>query len=134
MTALGEELALQIKAVPSLGLDIYGFYDDRAEERCHPIAESLGGYAGSLKDAVDAAFNSVRLVGVDLIATGFILFASRFFPGGTATLTPLRAFIIGLAQALFDELERAVHGQRGGGHHRRSDLTEQHVFEGTGDF
>ena len=55
MTELGEQLALQIQAVPSLGLEVYGFYDDRAEERCHPVPEALGGYAGSLKDAVDAA-------------------------------------------------------------------------------
>ena len=55
MTALGEQLATQIQSIPSLGLEVYGFYDDRAEERCHPIADSLGGYAGSLRDAVDAA-------------------------------------------------------------------------------
>jgi putative colanic acid biosynthesis UDP-glucose lipid carrier transferase len=55
MTELGEQVALEIQAVPSLGLRVYGFYDDRAEERCHPVPESLGTYAGSLKAAVDAA-------------------------------------------------------------------------------
>lgn len=53
-----------------------------------------------LKDQVEAAFTSVRLVGIDLLATSLILFVSRFFPGGTARLTPLRALFIGGAQAL----------------------------------
>ena len=69
MTEIGEQLALQIQAIPSLGLEVYGFYDDRADERCHPIPESLGGYAGSLKDAVDAA----RRGDVDLIYIAFPL-------------------------------------------------------------
>jgi putative colanic acid biosynthesis UDP-glucose lipid carrier transferase len=69
MTEIGEQLALQIQAIPSLGLEVYGFYDDRAEERCHPIPESLGGYAGSLKDAVDAA----RRGELDLIYIAFPL-------------------------------------------------------------
>jgi putative colanic acid biosynthesis UDP-glucose lipid carrier transferase len=55
MTEIGERLAIQMQTVPSLGLQVYGFYDDRAEERCHPIPESLGTYNGSLKNAVDAA-------------------------------------------------------------------------------
>jgi putative colanic acid biosynthesis UDP-glucose lipid carrier transferase len=69
MTALGEQLALQMQAVPSLGLQVYGFYDDRAEERCHPIPESLGTYAGSLKDAVNAA----KTGEIDLIYIAFPL-------------------------------------------------------------
>jgi len=69
MTELGEQLALQMQAVPSLGLQVYGFYDDRAEERCHPIPESLGTYAGSLSDAVDAA----RTGEIDLIYIAFPL-------------------------------------------------------------
>jgi putative colanic acid biosynthesis UDP-glucose lipid carrier transferase len=63
MTEIGEQLSLQMQAMPSLGLRVYGFYDDRAEERCHPIPESLGMYAGSLRDAVDAA----RTGEIDLI-------------------------------------------------------------------
>jgi putative colanic acid biosynthesis UDP-glucose lipid carrier transferase len=55
MTELGEQLALQIQAVPSLGLEVCGFYDDRAGERCHPIPESRGKRAGSLSDVVEAA-------------------------------------------------------------------------------
>ena len=69
MTALGEQLALQMQAMPSLGLQVYGFYDDRAAERCHPISESLGAYAGSLKDAVAAA----RSGEIDLIYIAFPL-------------------------------------------------------------
>jgi len=55
MTELGEQLALEINEVPTLGLRVHGFYDDREEERCHPIAESLGTRAGNLKDLVAAA-------------------------------------------------------------------------------
>jgi putative colanic acid biosynthesis UDP-glucose lipid carrier transferase len=55
MTALGEQLALQMRAVPSLGLEVHGFYDDRVEERCHPIPEVLGKRAGSLNDLVEGA-------------------------------------------------------------------------------
>jgi putative colanic acid biosynthesis UDP-glucose lipid carrier transferase len=69
MTELGEELALQMAAVPSLGLQVYGFYDDRDEERCHPIPESLGTRAGTLGDLVDAA----RTGEVDLIYIAFPL-------------------------------------------------------------
>jgi putative colanic acid biosynthesis UDP-glucose lipid carrier transferase len=69
MTELGEQLALQMQTVPSLGLQVYGFYDDRAEERCHAIPESLGTYAGSLKDAVNAA----RAGEIDLIYIAFPL-------------------------------------------------------------
>ena len=69
MTDLGEKLALQMRDVPSLGLRVYAFYDDRAEERCHPIPESLGTYGGSLKDAVNAA----RAGEIDLIYIAFPL-------------------------------------------------------------
>jgi len=69
MTELGEQLALQMQTVPALGLEVYGFYDDRVEERCHPIPESLGQRAGTLKDAVDAA----RAGEIDLIYIAFPL-------------------------------------------------------------
>ncbi|NND29694.1 MAG: undecaprenyl-phosphate glucose phosphotransferase [Myxococcales bacterium] len=69
MTELGERLALQFKGVPSLGLEVHGFYDDRGEERCHPIPESLGQRAGDLADAVDAA----RAGEIDLIYIAFPL-------------------------------------------------------------
>ncbi|MGB8222162.1 MAG: undecaprenyl-phosphate glucose phosphotransferase [Polyangiales bacterium] len=69
MTELGEQLALQIHAVPALGLEVYGFYDDRDDERCHPIPESLGQRAGTLRDAVNAA----RSGEIDLIYIAFPL-------------------------------------------------------------
>jgi len=53
-----------------------------------------------LKDAVESVFASVRWVGIDLLVTAVILFLSRFFPGRGASLTPLRAFAIGCAQAV----------------------------------
>jgi putative colanic acid biosynthesis UDP-glucose lipid carrier transferase len=53
----------------SLGLEVFGYYDDRAEERCHPIPESLGKRAGALSDVVEAA----RAGEVDLIYIAFPL-------------------------------------------------------------
>jgi putative colanic acid biosynthesis UDP-glucose lipid carrier transferase len=44
-----------MQSVPSLGLRVYGFYDDRADDRCHPIPDSVGERKGFLKDVVDAA-------------------------------------------------------------------------------
>ncbi|KPK15338.1 MAG: hypothetical protein AMJ62_09505 [Myxococcales bacterium SG8_38] len=55
MTELGEELARRMQAVPSLGLRVHGFYDDRSDDRCHPIPESVGTRKGFLRDVVDAA-------------------------------------------------------------------------------
>jgi putative colanic acid biosynthesis UDP-glucose lipid carrier transferase len=69
MTELGEQLALQIQDVPSLGLRIHGFYDDRDDERCHPIPGSLGERVGALSDLVEAA----RSGEVDLIYIAFPL-------------------------------------------------------------
>ena len=69
MTELGEQLALQIQSNPSLGLEVYGFYDDRDEERCAPIPESLGSRAGTLRDLVDAAHSKE----IDLIYIAFPL-------------------------------------------------------------
>jgi putative colanic acid biosynthesis UDP-glucose lipid carrier transferase len=69
MTELGEQLAKQMKVVPSLGLHVYGFYDDRDEERCHPIPADLGTRAGTLADLVEAAKSGE----VDLIYIAFPL-------------------------------------------------------------
>jgi putative colanic acid biosynthesis UDP-glucose lipid carrier transferase len=55
MTELGAQLAEQMHDVSMLGLRVHGFYDDREEERCHPIPEALGTRAGSLRDLVVAA-------------------------------------------------------------------------------
>ena len=55
MTELGEQIALQMRATPSLGLRVSGFYDDREGDRCHPIPEALGARVGALRDVVDAA-------------------------------------------------------------------------------
>ena len=52
------------------------------------------------KDAVEAAFSSVRLVGADLLLTALILTVSRWFPGRGAPLTAWRAFLIGVGQSL----------------------------------
>jgi putative colanic acid biosynthesis UDP-glucose lipid carrier transferase len=69
MTELGEQLAHQVQTLPSLGLSIHGFYDDRSDDRCHPVPESLGTRVGSLPDVVDAA----RAGEIDLIYIAFPL-------------------------------------------------------------
>lgn len=53
-----------------------------------------------LRDPVEAAFASVRVVGVDLLVTAGILWLSKRFLGGRALLTPVRAWWVGVAQAL----------------------------------
>jgi putative colanic acid biosynthesis UDP-glucose lipid carrier transferase len=55
MTELGEQLGVQMQALPTLGLEVYGYYDDRIDERCHPIPESVGQRVGTLSDVVTAA-------------------------------------------------------------------------------
>ena len=82
MTALGEQLGHRMKDLPSLGLHVYGFYDDRTEDRCHPIPRSLGRRIGSLQDAVNAA----RYGDVDLI---YIAFPLRAEPRITELLRQL---------------------------------------------
>jgi putative colanic acid biosynthesis UDP-glucose lipid carrier transferase len=82
MTELGEQLARQIQLNPSLGLEVYGFYDDRDEERCAPIPESLGTRGGTLRDLVDAA----RAKEIDLI---YIAFPLRAEPRINALLREL---------------------------------------------
>jgi len=52
------------------------------------------------KDAVEASFSSVRLVGIDLLLTAVILSLSRFRRPGDAPLTLKRGFLIGVAQAI----------------------------------
>jgi len=52
------------------------------------------------KDAVEAAFTSVRLVGVDLLLTAVILGISRMFPGRGMPLGPMKALGIGVAQCI----------------------------------
>lgn len=69
MTELGAQLAAQMHAIPSLGLRVYGFYDDRDEERCHPIRPELGTRMGTLADLVEAA----KAGDVDLIYIAFPL-------------------------------------------------------------
>jgi undecaprenyl-diphosphatase len=53
-----------------------------------------------LKDAVETAFTSIRVVGIDLIVTAVILWISRSFVGGSKRLTPMRAWWVGVGQAL----------------------------------
>ncbi len=66
------------------------------------LATVPAGVAGLLlKDSVESAFNSPRVVCLMLIATGAVLFASRFAPAGESKrgLTWGRVLLIGVAQA-----------------------------------
>lgn len=55
MTSLGERVAREIQASPALGMSVLGFFDDREPERCHPMPATLGEYAGTMNDLVEAA-------------------------------------------------------------------------------
>ena len=52
------------------------------------------------KDQLEALFHSPRLVCAALVGTGLWLLASRFAPPGEAEVTPGRALMIGVAQAV----------------------------------
>ncbi len=52
------------------------------------------------KDEIEAAFGSVTLVAVGLIFTGCVLLSTKLMPRGIAEVTPTRALLIGLAQAI----------------------------------
>ncbi len=65
------------------------------------LATVPAGVAGLLlKDSVESAFNSPRVVCLMLVATGVVLFVSRFAPAGSKRgLTWGRVLLIGVAQA-----------------------------------
>ena len=55
LTELGERVAQTIAESPWLGMHLAGFYDDRFEERGHPIPPELGKREGNLDDLVELA-------------------------------------------------------------------------------
>jgi len=107
-------LATLVSVMVALGADIKSVLRSLVPGAAFPDAQAgrriaIGVVVGTvpavlvglfLKDAVAAAFTSVRLVGIDLLVTSVILFISRYFRGGAARLTPGRSLIIGMAQAL----------------------------------
>ncbi len=52
------------------------------------------------RDAIDAAFDSLDMVGLMLLVTTAVLISSRWATGGSARVTARVALILGLAQAL----------------------------------
>ena len=52
------------------------------------------------KDQLEAAFASPKMVGGALVFTGFVLTATKFLPKGDKDVSFVRAFLIGLAQAV----------------------------------
>ncbi|MCB9599823.1 MAG: undecaprenyl-phosphate glucose phosphotransferase [Sandaracinus sp.] len=63
LTELGERVAAVITKSPWMGMRVQGFYDDRFEERCHPIPSELGKREGNLDELVELA----RTGKVDLV-------------------------------------------------------------------
>lgn len=63
LTELGERVAQVIEQNPWMGMRVTGFYDDRFEERCHPIPPELGKREGNLDELVELA----RTGTVDLV-------------------------------------------------------------------
>jgi putative colanic acid biosynthesis UDP-glucose lipid carrier transferase len=55
LTELGERVARVVEQNPWMGMRVVGFYDDRFEERCHPIPEELGRREGNLDELVEKA-------------------------------------------------------------------------------
>ena len=110
MTELGEQLATQIFGQPSLGLEVYGFYDDRIDERCHPIPEYLGQRNGSLADVVEAAKSGE----IDLIYIAFPLRAEPRINELLAQLSDTTASVYLAADFLAFDLLHARWGTLGG--------------------
>ncbi len=55
LTELGERVARVIEGNLWMGMRVTGFFDDRFEERCHPIPSELGKREGNLDDLVELA-------------------------------------------------------------------------------
>jgi putative colanic acid biosynthesis UDP-glucose lipid carrier transferase len=55
MTEMAERVAGRMRDAPWLGMQLVGFFDDRAPERCHAVAPELGSFAGNFDDVVDRA-------------------------------------------------------------------------------
>lgn len=55
LTELGERVARVIEGNPWMGMRVTGFFDDRFEDRCHPIPPDLGRRHGNLDDLVELA-------------------------------------------------------------------------------
>ncbi len=110
MTELGEQLAIQMNALPTLGLDVYGFYDDRIDERCHPIPEHLGRRIGTLADVVEAA----KAGEIDLIYIAFPLRAEPRINELLAQLSDTTASVYLAADFLAFDLLHARWGMLGG--------------------
>ncbi len=54
----------------------------------------------TLRDAVERAFDSLAVVGVDFLVTAAILWSSRWVPPARTGMGPLTAFLVGCAQAV----------------------------------
>ncbi|MFK8003401.1 MAG: undecaprenyl-phosphate glucose phosphotransferase [Polyangiales bacterium] len=55
LTDIGEKVGRRIQESPWLGMELVGFFEDRDEERCHRISESIGILSGNFDAAVELA-------------------------------------------------------------------------------
>lgn len=54
----------------------------------------------TMKDVIEAQFENPVFVSVMLIVTGFILYSTKFIKEGVGKVTPIKAFLIGISQAV----------------------------------
>lgn len=54
----------------------------------------------TMKDLIEAQFQNEVFVSAMLIVTGLILYSTKFAPEATGAVTPLKAFLVGVAQAV----------------------------------
>lgn len=54
----------------------------------------------TMKDLIEAQFQNEVFVSAMLIVTGFILYSTKFVPQGTGAVTPMKAFLVGVSQAV----------------------------------
>jgi undecaprenyl-diphosphatase len=54
----------------------------------------------TMKDLIEAQFQNEVFVSAMLIVTGFILYSTKFAPQGTGAVTPMKAFLVGVSQAV----------------------------------
>lgn len=80
-----------------------GLADNYEARICFYILLSMipAGVVGlTMKDLIEAQFQNEVFVSAMLIVTGFILYSTKFVPEGTGPVTPMKAFLVGVSQAV----------------------------------
>jgi len=80
-----------------------GLADNYEARICFYILLSMipAGVVGlTMKDLIEAQFQNEVFVSAMLVVTGFILYSTKFAPEATGTVTPMKAFLVGVSQAV----------------------------------